>query len=135
MIQVFSKKYPDLANFSIVDGDTSGLPMLWNKKHVIIFDCVLDESNPGKIIELNSMEELNTIRKRLISSHGFGLAESLELSREIDMEPASLTFYGITGNRFETGTKMNEKIRIQMHILANRVANSLLSFKNSEVLT
>ncbi len=61
--------------------------------HVILIDAMRSGAVPGTVRRLQD-EEIE-MEAALLSSHGFGVAESLALGRTLGMLPARLVLYGV----------------------------------------
>jgi len=86
----------------LAHGDLSDLVMRWEpEQQVIVVDAMVSGRPPGSIVEVNAVEEHLPIDSGLLSSHGVGLAEAVELARALDRLPARLTIFGVEAERFE----------------------------------
>jgi len=86
----------------LAHGDLSDLVMRWDpEQHVIVVDAMVSGRPPGSIVEVNAVEEHLPIGSGILSSHGVGLAEAVELARVLDRLPARLTIFAVEAERFE----------------------------------
>lgn len=86
----------------LAHGDLSDLVMRWEpEQQVIVVDAIVSGRPPGSIVEVNAVEEHLQIDSGLLSSHGVGLAEAVELARVLDRLPATLTIIGVEAEQFE----------------------------------
>ncbi|MEQ6342016.1 MAG: hydrogenase maturation protease [Gammaproteobacteria bacterium] len=83
-----------LVSVQCCDRPASGLLMLMEgASHVILIDAMRSGAVPGTVRRLQD-EEIE-MEAALLSSHGFGVAESLALGRTLGMLPARLVLYGV----------------------------------------
>ena len=86
----------------LAHGDLSDLVMRWEPdQQVIVVDAMVSGRPPGSIVQVNAIEEHLPIGSGLLSSHGVGLAEAVELARVLDRLPATLTIFGVEAEQFE----------------------------------
>lgn len=66
---------------------------LKNDRYIVIIDALNDPHRKhGELVEL-AIDNLP--KERLLSSHGFGVAEALQLARKLDLLPNDLILFGI----------------------------------------
>lgn len=84
----------------------------WNgSEDVIIIDAMSSGQSAGTIMEfdLNDIEpHKNSLR---CSTHGFGLAEAISLSKTLGKIPCRMRIYGIEGKSFGFGTELTEDVQ------------------------
>lgn len=86
----------------LAHGDLSDLVMRWDlEEHVIVVDAMVSGRPPGSIVEVDALAERLRIDDDLLSSHGVGLAEAVELARALDRLPARLTILAVEAEQFE----------------------------------
>ncbi len=95
----------------IIDGEGTDIMESWKGyDNVIIIDAVQKNGSSGKIYEINACEEELQSDFFNYSSHAFGLAEAINVSRVMNKLPKSLIVYGIEGQHFNFDTKLSGKI-------------------------
>jgi hydrogenase maturation protease len=57
-----------------------------------------------------------------VSSHGFGVAEAINLARILQLLPKSLTVYGIEGKNFGIGETVSPEVLKSVEDLAQQIA-------------
>jgi hydrogenase maturation protease len=92
-------------------GDGAALMGGWQgAKTVIVIDAMASGAEPGTIHRFDA----NTwpIPKGAIrcSTHAFGVAEAIELSRALTRLPQSLVVYGIEGKNFAAGVGLSPEV-------------------------
>jgi hydrogenase maturation protease len=87
-------------------GDAFTLLEMWETgrdRDVLLVDAVVTGAPPGEIFEWDVTELPATREVFACSSHGFGVAEAIELGRALDKLPAKLRIVGIEGSEFGLG--------------------------------
>jgi hydrogenase maturation protease len=106
-------KQMNLPNVEVLEasGEGSELIELWkNQKFVIIVDAVNSGDQPGKIFKFEVAEQSPPTKFFNYSSHAFGLAEAIEISRGLGHLPQKLLVYGIEGKNFKFGETISEEV-------------------------
>jgi hydrogenase maturation protease len=77
---------------------------------VIVVDAVQSGAPPGTIYRLDA--HAGQIPKHLFhySTHGFSVAEAIELARALDLLPRHLIVYGIEGKSFAAGVGLSIEV-------------------------
>jgi hydrogenase maturation protease len=93
---------------------------------VIIIDAVSSGRRPGTVMRFDPEEiDVHTPALRC-SSHGFGLAEAIALSKILGNLPHRMRIYGIEGESFGFGTAVSETVRAAGTIVAAGIAEELM---------
>jgi hydrogenase maturation protease len=112
---------------TICSGEASDLIELWRGlDDVIVIDAVLTYVEPGTIQCFES-ERIPDCGKLSSSTHGMGLAEAVQLARNLACLPVHLRVYGIEGRRFEIGAELSEGVRKSVEDLARRISAQINS--------
>ena len=108
-------------------GEGTSLMNNWeNANKVIIIDAVNAEYEPGKIIRLCANHGPIPGKFFNYSTHAFGVAEAIELTRSIDELPMELILFGIQGMEFGSGIGLSIKVKKSMDRLVELVLNEIL---------
>ncbi len=94
-----------------VEGDTSSLLDAWEgAENLLIVDAVNGAGPPGSVVRIDV--SLRRIPAYLFSggSHGFGVAEAVELGRELKRLPPMVIFYGIVAESTENGQGLSDRV-------------------------
>ena len=95
-----------------VSGDVSRLMDLWEgSSAAIVIDAVCSGAKRGTIFRIEAGKEpvpLNLFRS---STHSFGIAETVDMSRRLGTLPERLILYGIEGGEFHQGADMSPEVR------------------------
>jgi hydrogenase maturation protease len=90
------------------DGDVAGLVDLFDGfSNVILVDACASGAPAGKVHRLEVSEAPLPTAAFNMSSHGFGLAEAIELARALGQLPPRCMVYAIEGETFETGAGLS----------------------------
>ena len=110
----------------ILSGEGAALMECWNgSDRVIVVDAARTGSNPGRI------HELDAARRRIASdffhysSHAFGLAEAIEMSRALKQLPESMIVFGIEGADFSEGMGLSPAVETAAEITTARIREYL----------
>ncbi len=93
------------------DGDLSSLLDVWDgADNLLIVDVVNGAGPPGSVVRFDVSH--TRIPTHLFSggTHGFGVAEAVELGRELHRLPPTVLFYGIVGESFENGQGLSDRV-------------------------
>ena len=92
-------------------GEGVSLMESWKgRDHVILVDAVSSGAPPGTLHCINAVEEPVPAKFLSCSSHNFGLAEAIEMSRALDQLPRRLQVFGIEGENFQPGERLSAKV-------------------------
>jgi hydrogenase maturation protease len=106
----------------LAHGDLSDLVMRWEPdQRVIVVDAMVSGRPPGSIVQVNAIEEQLPIDGGLLSSHGVGLAEAVELARVLDRLPATLTIFGVEAEQFEHLGKVGTNVASAIDEVVDRI--------------
>ncbi|MGA8805322.1 MAG: hypothetical protein WB866_11580, partial [Solirubrobacterales bacterium] len=59
------------------------------------------------------------------STHALGVADAVELARELDRLPARLAVYGIEGENFEAGEGLTPAVEATVDVLVGELCHEL----------
>ena len=89
------------AETQIVVGDLSDLVMQWGpNQDVVVVDAMVSGAMPGTVLVTDALESELPTAELLMSSHGVGLAETVELGRLLNRLPRSLAIVTVEGRSF-----------------------------------
>jgi hydrogenase maturation protease len=110
-------------SFTVLEqsGDGAALIEAWRgAETVIIIDAVMSGAEPGRIHRLDAKTQpLSKVAFRC-STHAFGVAEAIELSRAMGELPRSLIVYGIEGRNFAAGARLSPEVEGTLGEVARR---------------
>ena len=88
---------------------------------VILADTVMSGNPAGTIISLNLHQTTLPDNFKLTSTHGFGVAEAVELARVLHQLPKEIFFYGIEGANFALGEKVSPPLQKNIAQLVEQI--------------
>ena len=110
----------------VLSGEGAALMECWDgSDRVIVIDAARTGSNPGKIHELDAAREKIASDFFHYSSHAFGLAEAIEMSRALNQLPESIVVYGIEGADFSEGMGLSLAVETAAEITTARIREYL----------
>ncbi|MEW5978927.1 MAG: hydrogenase maturation protease [Acidobacteriota bacterium] len=109
-------------------GDGLSLMERWNgAENVIVLDAVRTGAAAGTTRSWDGRLAQVVPEIRRSSSHSLGLAEAIELARQLDRLPLRLEIVGIEGEHFELGTAPCESVLAAVERTALQIAQRLKS--------
>jgi hydrogenase maturation protease len=85
-------------------GEATALIETWQgRERVILVDAAAGEGSPGTIRRFEAHEGSLPAALFATSTHGFGVAHAVELSRALRTLPPTLIVYAVEGEDFEAG--------------------------------
>ncbi|HHT9130352.1 MAG TPA: hydrogenase maturation protease [Candidatus Brocadiaceae bacterium] len=92
-------------------GDGVALMESWrNADTVILVDAVYSGAKPGTLHRFDAYAQPIPVKFFHYSTHTFGVAEAIELSRTLNQLPPRLIIYGIEGKCFEAGAGLSFEV-------------------------
>lgn len=92
-------------------GDGAALMEAWRgAETLIVIDAVASGAAPGAIHRFDAITRPIPKNAFRCSTHAFGLAEAIELSRALDEFPQNLVIYGIEGKNFAAGVGLSPEV-------------------------
>ncbi len=93
---------------------------------VIVIDAAAPAGAPGRVRRLDATHDaLPVASGREFSSHGFGLATSIELARAIGCLPERLIVYAIEGESFDAGAGLSPPVGNALPVLVTMLVEEL----------
>jgi hydrogenase maturation protease len=110
-------------SFTVLEqsGDGAALmEVLRGAETVIIIDAVMSGAAPGTIHRFEASAQPLPKDAFRCSTHAFGVAEAIELSRALSELPQSLVVYGIEGKNFAAGVGLSSEVEKAVGEVARR---------------
>jgi hydrogenase maturation protease len=110
-------------SFTVLEqsGDGAALMEAWRgAETVIIIDALMSGAEPGTIHRLDAKTRPLPKDAFRCSTHAFGVAEAIELSRAMGGLPRSLIVYGIEGRNFAAGVRLSPEVEGAVGEVAGR---------------
>lgn len=106
-----------------LDGDAkSAIDLIDQHATVILADAVRFGGEPGRIYRIDASGRPLPARLRRTSSHGFGIAHTIELARVLGRLPPRVVVYGIEAACFDLGTSPSPMVTSAALTVADRIA-------------
>jgi len=96
----------------------------YRDEDVILVDAVVTGSPVGTVHVWNG-QPLKVPSNPQVSSHGFGVAEAINLARILQLLPRTLSVYGIEGKQFGIGETVSPEVLASVEHVAQQIAASL----------
>jgi len=105
------------------DGDAADLVILWEEvDSVIVIDAMVSGRMPGTVVRHDVAADPLPVDAFAGSSHHFGLAEALEISRALGTLPSRFVVYGIEVEATSLGTPLSPQVVDAVHCVVDAVA-------------
>jgi hydrogenase maturation protease len=88
---------------------------------VILVDAAMPVNGPGRVHRIDLAENPLPLGWVPPSSHAFGLAETVELARNLGRLPHRLILYLVEGQSFETGAPLSPAVVTAINQVAERI--------------
>jgi hydrogenase maturation protease len=107
-------------------GDALALIEDWNGiPYVIVIDAVAPIGEPGRVYRFDLKSTLLPFGFAPRSTHAFGVAETIELARNLGRLPPHLVAYLVEGGGFETGAPLSPAVANAVETVAERIVTEL----------
>ena len=107
-------------------GEGAALLEAWaGAGRVIVVDAISSGSEPGTIHRFEVSDQPLPAHFSGGSTHAFGLAEAVELARQLDRLPSSLTIYGIEGKSYDRATGLSPEVEAAAEKLIKEIGQGL----------
>jgi hydrogenase maturation protease len=114
-------------------GDALTLIDDWDRiPSVIVIDAMAPISRPGRVHRIDLTDSTLPIGFAPPSSHAFGVAETVELARNLGRLPKLLTAYLVEGECFKTGAPLSPAVAGAVEDVAERLIVELSSTKKAK---
>ncbi|MCK5285552.1 MAG: hydrogenase maturation protease [Alphaproteobacteria bacterium] len=128
-IDILKEKLSIEADFLEERGEPASIMESWKgRDKVILIDCVIAGKPPGHIHYLDLSNTPLPDEMGKTSSHAFGLAEAVELSRAMKKLPKKLFFYGIEGGKIDIGKEISPAVKTAINTVTERIQKQCMNF-------
>ncbi len=103
------------------------LSVLQEAEVAILVDAALSGGAPGTVHRFDAGARALPSGLAEVSSHGFGLAQAIELARVLDAMPRRCVVYAIEGRGFEAGAPLSPEAARAAAAVAERIIDELQS--------
>ena len=114
------------ANLEKQSGEGTALMQAWKEyDQVILIDAVRSGAAAGTIHRFDAQEEFFEPDFFHYSSHAFGVAEAIEMSRVLGTLPHKLLVVGVEGRCFEPGEALSPQVEEALAKIVSEIGNWL----------
>ena len=107
-------------------GDGASLMEIWDgREWVILVDALQSDSRPGTVLRFDASDEPLDLEDRGTSTHAFGPAGAIEMSRCLGHLPPRVELYGIAGSAFFMGAEPQPEVCEAAREVARTIATRL----------
>jgi hydrogenase maturation protease len=104
----------------------------WNSNEdVILIDAVVTGCAPGTVHIWDGCPTRVPSNPQ-VSSHGFGVAEAINLARALDLLPGRMRVYGVEGEEFGIGEGVSPEVMTAVEEVAQRIAGEV---RNGDIVS
>lgn len=108
-------------------GEGAALVEAWGAAdRAIVVDAVSSGSKPGAIHRFEVGQQPLPAHFSGGSTHTFGLAEAVELARQLERLPASLIIYGIEGKSYDLASGLSPEVKAAAEALIKQIVQELV---------
>lgn len=108
------------------DGEATKLIDTWSGAGaVVLVDAVSSGAPPGTIHRIDARASAVAPDLFSCSTHSFGVAEAIELSRALGTLPAVFIIYGVEGAVFDRGTGLSPQAEAAVEKTVSRVLDTI----------
>ncbi len=126
VLDALHRTNPTAADLHRAGDDALALLDLWaDRPWVIAIDAADTDAAPGTHRRLDLADGRLPAGTARVSSHGFGLAEAVELGRRLDRLPRRLVVHSVTGARFAAGSGLSPAVAAAVTSTAEAVRRDI----------
>ena len=129
-VRRWEEKFPETANKPEVQIEASELPglalidLLSNVDAAILVDAVQSAAKPGTIHRL-SEDELASFTSASKSAHGWGVAETLKMRRQLTDAKCNIRIIGIEAEQMELGAGLSQAVKDALPEICNAIEEEI----------
>jgi hydrogenase maturation protease len=106
------KAHPPGVKFFEEEGEPATLIETWSEvEEALVVDAVSSGARPGTLHRFDPIAEPLPLEFFRSSTHVMGIAEAVELARELNRLPGRLVVYGIEGESFDAGEGLTPAVQ------------------------
>ena len=118
-----------------LSGEGTELMESWaGEDAVFVVDAASTGGEPGAIVRFDAVEHVVPGSFFRYSTHAFGLAEAVELSRALEMLPPRLVIYGVEGASYASGEGLSGEVAEAAEEVTRRIAEEIREWTNEIAL-
>ncbi len=126
VVDVVSQHHLPQTKVIALDGEGTALLQEWRgATHVIVVDAATSGRPTGTVTRYAMTDGEFTVRERLQSTHGLGVAEAIILAQTLGELPAHLTLYAVEAERFELGSGLSPEVEAAICPVAEQICHEV----------
>jgi hydrogenase maturation protease len=134
---VFSRRIRDSVPRGVTvlehDGESARLMEAWaGADMVYLVDAAHANAEGGKIFRFEAHRERLPAELFGLSTHAFGVAEAIELARNLDELPVGMIVYGVQGKRFDHTSDLSPEVDGACDAVVSQVLDEIRRTLNLE---
>lgn len=107
-------------------GEGTSLLECWkNADSVLLIDALNSGAAPGTIFRIDVHKQPLQRKYFRHSTHSFGVADAVELAREMNQLPKEFVIFGIEGKKYIAGTELSSEVDHAIKEIVDRVIQEL----------
>lgn len=119
-------RVPNAMRVSEQDGEATALLARFGEAdELILIDAAMSGAAPGTVARFEAHEAPLPAARFGMSTHGFGLAEAIELARALGQLPQRCIVYAIEGRSFAVGDPLSPEIEAAVAATTKRILDEL----------
>jgi hydrogenase maturation protease len=108
------------------DGEATALLARFSEAdEVILIDAAMSGAVPGTVGRFDAHETPLPAARFGMSTHGFGLAEAIELARTLGQLPQRCVVYAIEGRSFALGDRLSPDVEAAVEAVVARILDTV----------
>lgn len=108
------------------EGEPGSLLQAWELvAEALVIDAVEADEEPGALLRFEATAGPLPVELFRPSTHALGVADAVELGRELERLPHRLAVYGIAGENFETGEGLSPPVQTTVDALVEELHDEL----------
>jgi len=104
---------------------TALIALMQEAEEIVLIDALVSGAEPGTIARIDLATSPPPKGRFGLSSHGFGLAEAIELARALGQLPARCVIYGVEGRSFDHGARLSPAVDAAVDEVVERILDSI----------
>lgn len=126
VIRRIREQIPGSVDVLLTEGDGTHLMQRWaGCDAVYIVDCITSGAPGGTCFRLDAAERKMPTQFFRSSSHIFGVAEAIEMSRALNQLPSKVIVYGAEGTQLDLGKPMSEPMVKAVRTIGDQLLQEL----------
>ncbi len=117
----------------VVEASGEGVSLIdaWKGADEVIIVDAMAGPEPGEIHRFDASSSRIPNQLSLFSSHAFGVADAIELARELHQLPPVTILYGIEGEAFDPGVGLSDSVLKSLPRLLAMIEQDLCKLKSN----